>query len=288
MATFKMSIKPVSLTQLGLRAGKRGPRLTVRDQRILFLLGEYGCVSADRIKSHFWNSSTKSRAHYRRLGLLMRWQLVENVGGDRFKTLGYRLTKKGRAVLVRLSGRSSSMFIRRNYKTQFDHDQMLIDVRGILQESPLVRDFKSESEIRHELVSETVRLLNWEKQPTIPDASFIFEVPGKRICVAVELELTPKFRKRYTKIFRGHLLSQDWKLVIYIVRDKNLRDRIMGILNDIKVNDIQVRVAKTVNGIYFCSLDDFLSMRLATPLTNGKREISLEQIAQNFGLKNGK
>ena len=277
-----------TIEDLGNAAPKKlrhRPKLTGRDRKILALLGEYGCVTADRIKAYFWNSSAKSRAHYRRLGVLRRRGFIENVSGDRSMTIGYRLTKRGKEVWRKYSAAGIVPSVRRAYKTQFEHDQLLIDVRRILEESPLVREFKSEVEIRNRVMDGNAKLLHWENAPIIPDATFVFEVPGQRRRVALELELTPKAKRRYAKIFRSHLLAKDWSVVFYIVKDATFRDRLMKTLNDIKSTDLQVLVASKLNGIYFCTLDEFLSRRLAVPFTNGKKEISLDKIAQNFGLK---
>ncbi len=259
--------------------------LTARDLKILTLLGEYGCVSAQRIKNHFWNDNPKSRAHYRRIGILKKCMLIENVEGDGAATIGYRLTKKGTEYFSAMFNEQTMPATRRGYKTQFEHDQLLIDVRHILQLSPLVKNFKIEAEIRRRILSAQTGKRNWDEMPAIPDAAFRFETPEQSMVVAIELELTPKVRSRYTGIFRNHLLSKDWGLVIYIVKDRNFQEKLMRILSEIKVKDIHVRIAKNVNGIYFCELNDFLKLKLSAPLTNGKREISLQQIAESLQAK---
>ena len=263
---------------------RRRPKLTGRDEKILSLLGEYGCVSAERIKAYFWNSTSTSRAHYRRLGVLRRRGLVENTIGDRAMTIGYRLTKRGKEVLRNSPAANLRPANRRAYKTQFEHDQYLIDLRRILQESPIVKEFKTEAEVRKQLIDSNAKLLHWENLPHIPDATFSLVMPGQTMRVALEVELTLKNKKRYAKIFRNHLLARTWEMVIYVVKDANFRDRLMATLNDIKSTDIQVRVASKINGIYFCTIGEFLSRRLEVPMTNGKKEISLAKIAENFGL----
>jgi hypothetical protein len=37
-------------------------------------------------------------------------------------------------------------------------------------------------------------------------------------------------------------------------------------------------------GMYSCTIGEFLSKRIEVPMTNGKKEISLAKIAENFGL----
>lgn len=267
-----------------LRKRRRRPKLTARDERILLLIGEYGCVSAERIKKHFWNSTEGSRTHYRRIGILRRRGLVENTVGDRSMTIGYRLTLRGKRIVSGLGSKGSSVVNRRSYKTQFEHDQLLIDIRGVLEKSPLVKYFRSEREIRRDLLSGEKRLLHWESLPSVPDAAFLLKIPGHEQNAALELELTPKKRQRYSRIFRSHLLSKDWNLVFYVVRDEPFKRLLMRLLGEVKSEDLQVQVAKRINGIYFCTLEEFQKRELKVPFSNGKEEISLAEIAKNFGL----
>lgn len=261
------------------------PELTIRDQKILLLLGEHGCVTADRIKALFWNDNPKSRTHFRRIGILKRRNLIENVEGDGGITIGYRLTKKSRALVSEKFKGWRDPPARRAYKTQFEHDQLLIDIRHIFTASLIVTDFKTEPEVRRELMTAQVQRQHWEKRPLVPDATFTMNVPAKKMRVAIELELTGKTRPRYTRIFRNHLLTKNWQLVFYVVKDELLRKRLMDHLSEVKRTDIHVRIEKSVNGIYFCGLDEFLKSGLDAPFSNGKKEISLNQIAQSYGLK---
>lgn len=252
---------------------------------ILSLLGEYGCISAGRLKSHFWKTNAKSHTHYRRIGVLKKHRFIENVRGDGGITIGYRLTKKGKRYLLIGASIDPQSVLRKSYRTDFEHDQLLIDLRNVFRESPLVDNFKTEAEVRTEILSAKTNLIHWESTPTIPDATFVFKAPGYQMCVAVELELTAKVKRRYARIFRNHLLSKNWQMVVYIVKDTNFQAKLMKILSDVKERDVQVRLASEINGIYFCSLSEFLEKQLDAKLTNGKREVSLSQIAQNFGLK---
>lgn len=284
MGVFKVTNEEVALKMAVPLKRHRRSKLTERDQKILSLLGEYGCVSAERIKSHCWQSSKTSRAHYRRLAVLRRMGLVENVMGDRSMTIGYRLTLRGKRIVAGMGSTRSPAVNRRSYKTQFEHDQILIDIRGILEKSPLVKGFRSEAEIRHSLLAGHRNLLHWENAATIPDGAFVFAVPGHEQKAALELELTPKKKQRYARIFRNHLLAKDWNLVFYIVKNEPFRKQLMQLLSDVKANDIEVQVAKRINGIYFCTLEEFLKRKLRVPFTNGKEEISFAEVAKNFGL----
>jgi hypothetical protein len=198
-------------------------------------------------------------------------------------TIGYRLSVKGKRVVAKMGSVRTSAINRKSYKTQFEHDQLLIDIRGVLEKSPLVKDFRSEAEIRRALLAGDKRLLHWESLPSVPDAAFLLRVPGHEQNAVLELELTPKKRQRYSRIFRNHLLAKEWSLVFYVVRDEPFKQLLMKLLGDVKRKDIQVQIAKRINGIYFCTLDDFLKRELSVPFTNGKEEISFGEIAKNFG-----
>lgn len=264
-------------------ARHRRARLTERDFRILLFLGEHGCVSGTRVKSYFWSSSEKSWAHTRRLRALAEQGLIEKVTGDRSMHLGYGLTKKGRlAVRERYPGSVVSV-LRRSYQTQFEHDQKLIDVRKILEQSPLVKKFVAENELRAGAGSETKGFLNWQNKLLVPDGIFTFQTPKQSLRVALEIEMTQKSKRRYRRIFRSHLLSKEWNLAIYVVKTKSLQKSLMETLEAVKGNDLEVRLAKIVNGIYFCSLEEFLSKGLETPMRNGKKEFSFAEVGRKIG-----
>ncbi|MGE0632169.1 MAG: hypothetical protein AB7O96_07155, partial [Pseudobdellovibrionaceae bacterium] len=187
-------------------------RIVGRDVLLLRLLSEYGCVDAQRIKAKLWNGNPISRAHYRRLGILKKMGLIENVLGDQGVGLGYRISRLGQKVLAESGNEIETAVNRRTYKTQFEHDQLLIDIRRILEKSPVIREFKTEAEVKNELLGGSKGPVDWKTAPTIPDGTFVYEVPGQRLRVALELEITQKSRARYFKILRSHLLNKTWNM----------------------------------------------------------------------------
>lgn len=260
----------------------RRTRLTERDLRLLAFLGEHGCVSPSRIKTYFWNSSEASRAHNRRLRILTDEGFVEKVAGDEDRLLGYRLTMKGKRFLKEQQPSQEVSLSRRGYKTQFEHDQKVIDLRRILEQSPLISGFKMDHEIRAEFSDGKGRSVNWQNAPLIPDAIFTHRNQGGVMKIALELEMSRKSARRYGRIFRSHLLAKKWNLTLYIVKDEALKKILMEALDEVKRRDLEVRLAKVVNGIYFCTLEKFLSDGLEAPMTNGKREISFAEMARRI------
>jgi hypothetical protein len=209
--------------------------------------------------------------------------LIEKVEGDKDRLLGYRLTIKGRRYLKARKPSQDVSLSRRGYKTQFEHDQKVIDVRRILEQSPLIFDFKMDHEIRAEFSDGKGRSVNWQNAPLIPDAIFTHRNQGGSMKIALELEMSRKSTRRYGRIFKSHLLSKKWNLTIYIVKDEALKKILMNTLSEVKRKDLEVRLAKVVNGIYFCSLEKFLSDGLEALMTNGKKEISFAEIARRIG-----
>lgn len=255
-------------------------RIVGRDVLLLRLLSEYGCVDAQRIKAKLWNGNPISRAHYRRLGILKKMGLIENVLGDQGVGLGYRISRLGQKVLAESGNEIETAVNRRTYKTQFEHDQLLIDIRRILEKSPVVHEFKTEAEVKNELLGGSKGPVDWKTAPTIPDGTFVYEVPGQRLRVALELEITQKSRARYFKILRSHLLNKTWNMAFYILRDQALLDHVLPLVDEVKREDASVRVARRVNGVYLCSLENFLKDGLKTRFTDGKKAISLDELAQ--------
>ena len=265
-------------------ASVRRTRVTDRDIALMRLLVEYGCVDAQRIKVKLWNSNPNSRAHFRRIGILRSMNLIDIVLGDQGVGMGYRITKKGRALLVEKGEAVITAVNRKSYKTEFEHDQTLIEVRAVLEQSPLVKDFKTEAEVKHEILAGRKGPVDWRDSLSVPDATFVYEVPGQRVRVAVELELTQKSRARYFRILRGHLVNKTWGMVFYVVKNESLLNKIQSLLAEIKSHDARVLVAKKINGVYLCTLDEFRKERLKANFTNGKETISLAELAQNFGV----
>ena len=260
--------------------GNKRYRITDRDILLLRLLAEYGCVDAQRIKAKLWNGNPTSRAHFRRISILKKLCLVENVLGDQGVGLGYRISKDGRKLLAERGQEVEGAVVRRSYKTQFEHDQLLIDIRRILESSPVVNEFKTEAEVKNELLGGQKGIIDWKTAPTIPDGTFVYEIPGQRFRIAIELEITQKSRARYFKILRSHLLNKTWNITFYILRDEVLLQKLQTLLAEVKAEDISVRVARKNNGIYLCSLESFLRDQLKAQFINGKKTISLEELAQ--------
>lgn len=260
---------------------KKAHRIVPRDLALLKLLSESGCLDPERIKAKLWNGNPMSKAHYRRLGILKRMGLIESVIGDQGFGLGYRISPKGQKALTEHGTISEHIPINRGYRTPYEHDLLMYDIRDILEASPIVQEFKTEGDVRNELLAGKKGPIDWRNTPTIPDGTFVYEVPGQRLRIALEIEVTMKSRARYFKILRNHLLNKTWDMAFYIMRDQSMLSRLMKLADEVQAQDAAIRVAKKVNGIYFCLLEEIQSQKLKAKFTNGKRTISLDELAQH-------
>lgn len=258
----------------------RAHRLVPRDLVLLRMLGEHGCLDPERIKAKLWNGNPTSKAHYRRLGILKRMGLLENVLGDQGFGIGYRVTQKGLKVLTESGNVPRHIPINRGYRTQLEHDQIMFEIRDILESSPIVKEYRTEGDVHHELLGGKKGPIDWQNAPTIPDGTFVYEVPGQRLRIALEIEITFKTRARYFKILRNHLLNKTWDMTFYIMRDQAMLHRLLALIEEVQAKDAAVRVARKINGIYLCSLDEIKTQKLKAQFTNGKRTISLDELAQ--------
>lgn len=275
-----MTEAEISNRKLPSEKPKKAHRIVKRDLVLLKILSEHGCVDPQRIKAKLWNGNPASKAHYRRLGILKRMGLVELILGDQGFGLGYRISQKGQKILTDSGNLPEHIPITRGYRTQFEHDQIMFDIRDTLESSPVVREFKTEGDVRLELLGGKQGPVDWRNAPTIPDGTFVYEVPDQRLRIALEVEITMKSRARYFKILRNHLLNKTWDMTFYIMRDQSMLYRLLALIEEVQAHDAAVRVSRKVNGIYLCTLEEIQNQKLKARFTNGKRTISLDELAQ--------
>ena len=153
----------------------------------------------------------------RRLRHLEHGKWIARVTGLPSGELAWRLTAYAAG---RLGCESSLPRINRNTLV---HDILLSDVRFSLARVGLGENWTSEILLRRKA---------WEKRKSssveegIPDAVLTVKAKGEYHAVALELELHPKNRQRYRKIFRSYAARQTLAWVWYIVPHARLGERL--------------------------------------------------------------
>ncbi len=244
-----------------------GWRPTARDQAILRQMGEHGFSSAKWIRECF--SKEKSNCnHYRRLSILRKKGLIENLVGDAGTKLGYRLTKKGLALLRSLNPQGQGdhspdqgveIEYRAAYRTTYNHDDDLVGLGTVFRMFPGVVEYWPEHLVRQRLSLKHGYKERKRDGFKVPDALFAVQTKQRLLRIALELEVALKARAYYRRILRQLATSSDFDMVFVIVKDSKMLDRLEKELTWVRANDPGVKFAKRDNGFYFALLADVLN-----------------------------
>lgn len=256
--------------------------LTVRDYKILELLGIHGCASAGSIQRSIWPGHSQTKNHFRRLRALQKRHLVEAIEIDFVKGKGFRLTKKGRALMQNHPKFKDSAPIRKSYPTQYRHDQMIFDVLTKLSDLNSVFHIKTDWWIQREIRREFAKSRKWDQMPSIPDGTFQVKDQDVAKTVAIEVELTKKLRRRYEKIFLSHLLTNRWQYVIYFCKDERLLKHLLGVYQNLLEHNLQVKFSSRINKMYFCVARDFVQSFRDAPLFGAKNTLVIKNFETDF------
>lgn len=220
----------------------------------------------------------------RRIRHLRNVGLIESLIGDGGVKLAYRLTRKG-IVYAKKSLFANDIILqsRPAFRTQFDHDRIVNEVREILSPSPIVRDFVSEVELRSKIGGEWRVVRNTSEHDwKVPDALFSLRTTKGIMTVALEVELTQKAKARYTKIIQALLTSRKFHLVFFLCKNENLITLIRNEVAYVRRSNSIVRSSNRSNGIYFCSLDEVRSLGLDAPWDGENSRFSLNEISHTL------
>jgi hypothetical protein len=222
---------------------------------------------------------------FRRLRYLGNLGLVEPLIGDGGNRLGYRLTKKGVAFTSATDHVNSTMSISRPmFRSQFDHDQIVNEVRGILSTSPIVSNFVSETELRSRNEDSRKSRQTPSRDWKVPDAMFSLYSAGTAMTTALEIELTQKAKARYSKIVEALLTSKSFQLVFVVCKDENLVRLIAQAVHDARAKNPAVRASNRSNGVYFSAVDLLRERTLDAPWFGEGTSFTLNGLASNKDL----
>lgn len=226
---------------------------------------------------------------FRRLRHLQKIDLIESLIGDGGAKLGYRLSRKGIEYAKQLAITSDIVLQSRPaFRTHFDHDRIVNETRGILLESPIVRDFITETELRSRLgkcwqTSQNDSNREWK----VPDALFTLETARGPMTTALEVELTQKAKARYAKIVQALLTSKMFHLVFILCKDEKLATVLRNEIAEARAMNPFVRVSNRSNGIYFCNLAVLREKQLDALWEGEDRQFSINEIAETLKEKDG-
>ena len=209
--------------------------------------------------------------------------------GDGGFRLGYRPTRKA-IYHLKASGLQPGKLtdLQSEFRSTFDHDKILLELRNVLETSPLVSDFLPEHRVREVLSEKYGYRPDQGNGYKIPDGMFYLKTAKRKFRVALELELTMKSKNRYVKLMKQLSLSRDWDVIFIISKDKVLKQKMEGILSAVRKSDYDIKLSKLNHGIYFATLSEFLSFKLECPLAGENKTFSLAGLADEIQISNQK
>ena len=217
---------------------------------------------------------------FRRLRYLAKVELVEPLMGDGGNRLGYRLTAKG-VSFSRAAALANEAILnsRPTFRSQFDHDQVVNEVRDIILTSPIISEFISESELRSQNEDSRMSRLIDTRDWKVPDALFSLSTSGTLMKTALEVELTQKANARYSKIVEALLTSRKFQFAFFVCRDEKIIRPIAAAIEHARAKNPLVRASNRSNGIYFSAVDLLREKRLHAPWFGEGTSFTLADLA---------
>lgn len=256
-----------------------GRGLRRRDIEILRYMIENRFVTVRAIEDRFWKG-LGNRNQYRRLKRLMDQRYIEVLHGDGGVRLGYRARRRAVHLLKSIGIEPSSLTdIGAVYRSGFDHDSTVLDLRNIFESSSLISDFQSEHHVREAMGKKYGYRDSEGNGYKVPDALFRLKTAKGSFRVALELEIAVKNKLRYRKALKQLSLSTDWDVAFIVVSEKQRIALLQGILADVRINDFAVKGSNRRNAIYFALLENFQQKKLDGTFEGEKKTFSLNSLA---------
>ncbi|MGE4234149.1 MAG: hypothetical protein AB7F43_12545 [Bacteriovoracia bacterium] len=259
---------------------KRQARLTVTDKAIIKRIGFYGFQTYPELRSTVLQA--KSRAHtWVILKRLVRFKLLLEHRGDNFGILGWTLTPKAKQYqFLEDINIVAPIKAKPLYRTSFRHDLILREVQSIVCKSSIVSDWKTERYIRAEKFSENPYLAKSQNREMlcVPDAIFYVETDKNEWTFALELELTLKSHARLRKKFEKQLTSPDYHVVLYVVANEELIEKLENALDETEEKSLKVRVARNKNKIFFSTLENLRQHKLDARFNRDDTHLSFNKL----------
>lgn len=191
--------------------------ITNRDREFLLKLHSYGMLATNQVKKIVFNDIAVTTV-LRRLRILERKHLIKRVEGFSTTETLWALTEKGAELA------DVKLYKRHFAKVLLDHDYKLLALRLCLENHGIAHSWTPEHEIRSKVYKK--HGLREAKNKLIPDGLMGIEVDGKKVSVAIELELTLKNTTKLKETLRRYQSVQETFAVWYIVPTRMILNQI--------------------------------------------------------------
>jgi hypothetical protein len=198
--------------------------ITKRDLVLFENLSRYGMLSTKQINSLCFNSIAMTTV-LRRLRVIEKNKYVQRILGlESQEKLWFLLPKGAEMATVDIPKRHWS-------KNLLEHDYKLISLRILLEGSGLAHSWKPEHLIRSNIFRNND--FRTAKEKLIPDGLMAIEVNGKRLSIAIELELTLKNKDKLRKTLFRYKRQEGILGVWYIAPTTSLLNSILAVWNNL-------------------------------------------------------
>lgn len=208
-------------------------KLTLRDQKLLEVLGSYGVLSTEQVAKQIFSGIAVTTVR-RRLRILEKAKQIYRIHGLDSGGVAWALTKR------KIEELSDGYSTRRFSRNSLNHDVTLNDVRAVLERTGVAANWVAE----HVLKTRSSRnRRNENVDRFVPDAIFSVRVKDETKAIAFELELTGKHRKRYENILERYRRKSSLWAVWYAVGSESIGRKLESVWHEVshgKRNDLLI------------------------------------------------
>lgn len=260
----------------------KGHKLTITDTLILRKIAKEGFQTYSELRmdilTHF--SRTHSWAALKRLVTL---GFLTECRGDGGGIRGWYLSLKARTGTHELFDPSWRVDIRPPvYRSAFDHDLALREIKRILCGSPCVSDWIPEHLLKGKAVQEFGRLRLEDRAAKllrVPDARFNLAIRETVFRCALELEFTRKARKRWFQKLEIQITNPSYDFVFYVTIDDKVQEAIWNVYQGVVSHSSRLKVSREQNAVYFTTLEKLRRSGLNTPFAGLQETLILANLS---------
>lgn len=265
--------------------------LTQRDLELFRKLSSYGMLSTKQIAHHVFSSIAVTTV-LRRLRILEESFYLKRILGLESQDVLWTLTEKAADTAhVIVPKRQWS-------KNMLEHDFKLLSLRLALEGTGIAHSWLPEHKIRSNIFRENG--MRGIKQKLIPDGLMGIEVEGKRVSVAVELEITLKNKRKLKEIVDRYQRISGIYAVWYIAPSATILNAVAdlwkksyvynssvsfygSLLQEVMRNPLKARL---LGGELVQTIDDKWTLKPAHPYAQGVSTLREKQLDQKRNLTN--
>lgn len=221
--------------------------LTGRDQKVLAHLFESKVSTLNQLQRDIFRG-VSYQATYRRLSKLIDFGYIDAYYIRQYKgALVYKLGPKG---ITFLSGGDGKFFSKKQFSTHAPvHDLTLVDVKSTLINCQNVERIMLENYLQC-MPNEHLDKGHLPFKELNSDGLILLQAEDKIIYMALELELSLKFSKRYRNFFTNYYLESGVDGVLFVAGNNRILRKVQKLEQEVTKNDY--------NKFFYIELDELL------------------------------